>query len=71
MRLDNGQIEVVDEAVARVLRSKKGMERLRIAHESWRLLRSRLEAYLRFRHPDWDTARVNQEVARRLSGGSI
>lgn len=70
MRLDDGRIEVVDEAVVRVLREKTGMERLRIAHEMWALARIRLEAYLRHRHPDWDEECIKREVARRLSLGS-
>ncbi len=69
MRLDDGQIEVLDAAMVRVLRAKSGPERLRMAHEMWVLTRDRL-AYLRFRHPDWDEARVRREVARRLSGGA-
>lgn len=70
MRLDDGQIEVLDAAMARVLRAKSGPERLRMAHEMWVLTRDRLAAYLRFRQPDWDEARVRREVARRLSGGA-
>jgi hypothetical protein len=50
-RLDPGQIEVVDEAVAVVLRAKTPAERIAIAQ-------------IRARHPDWADAQVQVEVAR-------
>jgi hypothetical protein len=55
-----------DPVVARVLREKSGMERLRLAHEAWELARDRLTAFVQARHPDWDTDRIRQEVAARL-----
>ncbi|MGH7355562.1 MAG: hypothetical protein ACRELS_13425 [Candidatus Rokuibacteriota bacterium] len=60
-------IEVVDEEVARVLRAKSGMERLRLAHEAWELARDRLAAYVAFRHPTLSPQEVAREVARRLA----
>lgn len=71
MEPDERRIEVIDEVLAGVFRAKSGPERLRIAHDLWTLTRDRLEAYLRFRHPDWDDASVRREVAGRLSGGSL
>lgn len=60
-------IEVVDPDVARVLRAKSGMERLRLAHEAWELARDRLTTFLGARQPEWDRARVRAEAAKRLS----
>jgi hypothetical protein len=45
-----------------------GMERLRLAHETWELTRQRLAAYLAARHPDWRQDEIEKEVARRLLG---
>jgi hypothetical protein len=59
-------IERLDPDVARILRGKSGMERLRLAHEAWELARDRLTAFLRAKHPDWPSDRIRQEVATRL-----
>jgi Rv0078B-related antitoxin len=61
------RIERLDPEVARVLRGKSGMERLRLAHEAWELTRDRLTAFLIARHPDWSPERIRHEVATRLS----
>lgn len=61
-----GRIEAVHPEVARALRAKSGMERLRLAHETWELTRQRLAAYLAARHPEWQQAEIEREVAHRL-----
>lgn len=71
MRLDAGQIEVLDDQVAEILRAKSGTERLRIAHAMWSSARQMLWHYLRSEHPDWDESQVQREVARRLSHGAV
>lgn len=63
-----GRIEAVHPDVARALRAMTGMERLRLAHETWELTRHRLAAYLAAVHPDWPRAEIESEVARRLLG---
>ena len=70
-RLDDGQIEVVDDAVAEILRRKTPGERMEMMGECWRFARIWVEGAVRSRHPEWDDARVNAEVSRRLSGGTI
>lgn len=67
IRPDFRQIEIVDPDVARVLRDKSGMERLRLAHEAWELAHDRLTAFLSARHPEWDREEVRKQVAGRLS----
>jgi hypothetical protein len=62
------RIEAVHPEVARALRAMSGMERLRLAHETWELTRQRLAAYLAARHPDWRQDEIEKEVARRLLG---
>jgi hypothetical protein len=61
-----GRIEAVHPVVARALRAKSGMERLRLAHETWELTRQRLAAYFTARHPEWRPDEIDHEVARRL-----
>ncbi len=67
MMLDLRRLDIVDHDVASVLRSKSGVERLRIAHEAWELARVRLAAFLSAQHPEWDEKEVRREVAKRLS----
>lgn len=71
MRLDPGQIEVVDEEMAEVLRAKSGAERLKIAFDLYTSSRRMLMSHLRAEHPDWDEPRVIAEAARRMSRGAV
>jgi hypothetical protein len=70
MRLDRGQIEVVDEAMAEVLCRKTGAERLQMAFGLWRFARLMVRAGVRSRHPEWTEAEVAREVARRMLHGA-
>ena len=69
-RLDPGQIEVVDEAIADILRRKTPAERLAMMFAANRTMRLVLEANISATHRDWTRARVLAEVARRMSGGA-
>jgi len=69
-RLDKGQMEVVDDAVAEVLRRKTVAQRVEMALAANRLVRLRMEGHLRTLHSDWDDARIQAEVARRMRLGS-
>jgi hypothetical protein len=71
MRLDRGQIEVVDDEMAEVLRHKSGAERLAIANSLFVFARDVILTKLRQEHPDWDEGRILAETARRLSHGAI
>lgn len=66
MRPDPDRLEAVEEAVAAVLRTKSGMERLRLAHEAWELARDRLTAFLASRNPHLPPGDVARLVAERL-----
>jgi len=66
MKLAIEQIEAVHPEVARALRARSGMERLRLAHEEWEMARDRIALYLAARHPGWSQQEVQQQVARRL-----
>jgi hypothetical protein len=65
-----GTIEIVDRAMADILRTKTEAERLGIARGMWRSARAMMENLLRAQHPHWTPTAVNAEVARRLSHGT-
>ena len=71
MRLDRGQIEVMDDAMAAVLRRKTPAERIRIGFTLWTSAQKMLTAHLAAQHPAWDLPRVGRGVARRLSHGAV
>jgi hypothetical protein len=64
-------IEVMDDEMARVIRSKTGAERLRIASGKYASARRMLISHLRAEHADWDEGRILKEAARRLSHGAV
>jgi hypothetical protein len=65
------RIEIVDDAMADVLRAKSGAERLRIADGMFRMARRLIRAAMHEQHPDWDEQRVKLETARRISHGTV
>lgn len=69
-RLDPGQIEVLDPLVAAVLREKSPAERVAMIFACNRTMRLRLYGQLHSRHPDWDDAQIQNEIARRMLGGA-
>ena len=71
LRLDPGQIEVVDDAMAEILRRKTPAERIRIGFALWTSARDMLLTHMEKTHPDWDKSRIEKEVARRLSHGAV
>jgi len=66
-RLDPKSVEIMDVEVARILRTKTGAERLRIAFGMWASARRMLTSMLTADHPDWSGEQVRREVGRRLS----
>lgn len=71
MRLDPGQIEVIDDDMAEIFRQKTPAERLAIVHGMWRSARQMILAILRSEHPDWTEQEILKETARRLSHGAV
>lgn len=71
MRLDDGQIEVVDDVMAEIYKRKTPIERLQIAFGLWRSARIQLFNCIYSLHPDWDEGQIQREVVRRISHGSI
>lgn len=71
MRLDPGQIEMVDDDMAEVLRRKLPAERIRIGFDIWTSAHDMLVTHIGKTHPAWDRKQVEQEVARRLLHGAL
>lgn len=71
MRLDPGQIEVVDDAMAEVLRRKLPSERISIGFSIWTSAHDMLIAHLKSTHPDWGQKKAEHEAARRLLHGTV
>jgi len=70
LRLDKGQIEVVEDAMADVLRRKTPAERISIGFGLWLAAHDLLTSHLRQTHPEWSEAQLQHEVARRMSHGA-
>lgn len=71
MRLDKGQIEIVDDIMAEVLRHRTPAERIGIGFDMWVSVHNMLISHLKSSHSDWSIEKVRQEVARRLSHGPL
>lgn len=71
MELDKRNIEVLDELMIEVLRKKTPQQRLTIAFNLWDSAKKQLTNYLCSLHPDWDEKKIQNEVVRRLSHGTI
>lgn len=69
-RQSRPQLELLDEEMIQVLASKTGAERLAIAAGMFRSARRMISSHLRQEHPEWDAARLQSEVSRRLSHGT-
>lgn len=65
------RIEVVDDDMARILRSKTGAERLKIANDLFASARRMIASHLAAEHPDWDEERIQRETSRRISHGAV
>ncbi len=62
--------ELLDEAVAEVLRRKTPTERVAMVFAADRTMRLRLEGRLCSRRPEWDQQTGMQEIARRMCRGA-
>jgi hypothetical protein len=71
LRLDPGQIEVVDDTMAEILRHKSPAERIRIGFTLWTSAHDMLMVHLGKTHAGWGHEELEKEVARRLSHGAV
>ena len=67
-RLDAGQIEVIEDELADVLRRKTPAERVAMISEANETMRLLISAGLRRRHPEWPEERLKAELVRRMGG---
>jgi hypothetical protein len=69
--LDDLHIEVMDDEMVRILRSKTGAERLQIASDMFASARRMIASHLAAEHPDWDEDWIQRETSRRISHGAV
>lgn len=64
-------IEVMDDAMADILRKKTEVERLQMGMRMWKTARVILRAAIRAEQPTWDEDHVDREIAKRISHGMV
>ncbi len=64
MKPDIDRIEAVDDEIAASLRAMGPSNRLELVFQAERFARELMRAGARNRHPEWDEAEVEKEVAR-------
>jgi Rv0078B-related antitoxin len=63
--------EMVDEAMAEILRQKTPAQRLAITDGLWRMARDLIHGTLKSDHPEWSHEELQRATARRMSHGAI
>ena len=71
MKPDIDQIEAVDDEIAASLRVMGPPKRLALVFQAERFARDLMRAGARSRHPEWNEADVEKEVARLWADGSV
>ena len=71
MNIDMRNIEVLEDEMVEVLKAKTPQERLKMAFDMWKMVRRQLECYLETTHKEWSKEKIQKEVARRMSHGSV
>ena len=66
-----GTIEIVDDRVAEILRTKTTAERLAIADGMWRFAQQMIRAIVAREHSDWSEDEIERQVAQRMSHGVV
>ena len=67
---DERPIEMVDDAVAAILRSMTPAERIEVVFNASRMARRLVSAGVRLRQPELSEAEVSRETARIFANGS-
>jgi len=65
------KIDMIDNAMAEILRTKTDAERLSMVDQMWRFARNMIVNNLRRENPDWTDEQIQRETARRLSHGAV
>ena len=63
--------EMVDEAMADILRQKTPAQRLAIAFDMANFVQTMIKTNLGCQNPDWTPERIQRETARRISHGVV
>jgi hypothetical protein len=66
--IDLKNVEVIDDALADILRQKSPAERIAMAADANETARIIAAAGIRHCHPEWSEQQVQREVARRMLG---
>jgi len=64
-------LEIIDDQVAEILRTKTVVERFATIDQFWRLAGQMIRARIAHEHPDWSEDRIQRELARRMSHGAV
>jgi hypothetical protein len=71
MAIETRNIEIVDDAMAEVLRRMTVGQRLAAANRMWLSARKAINHMLRFEHPEWTSEEIARETTRRMSDGAV
>lgn len=71
MPIDTSRWEMVDDAMAAILRQKTEGQRLAIAFGIWNRARDTVRAELTALHPKWTPEQIQQRVAQRMAAGDV
>ena len=71
MKIDMRNIEVLEDEMVEILKAKTPQERLKMGCDMWKMVRRQLEHYIETTHKEWDKEKIQKEVARRMSHGSV
>lgn len=63
--------DFLDDVMLEILKKKTPAERVLMASDMWEMARVILHGAITTEHPDWSVDRVNREIAKRISGGSV
>ncbi len=64
------RIEIIDDDLWEALRNKSPTERIQMIDAANRTARILAAAGIRYLHPDWNEAQIQDEVIRRVCGGT-
>ncbi len=64
-------LEIIDDQVAEILRTRTVAERFAMIDQFWRLASQLIRARIAHEHPDWSEHRIQRELARRMSHGAV
>lgn len=69
--IETRDVEVIDAELVDVLRHKTPAEKVEMVAAANRTARLLAAAGIRFQHPDWNETRIQAEVIRRVTGGTV